>query len=239
MSRPPLIGLTTSITFGAYPERARLNTAYIAAVQGAGGVPVALPPQLTADARAALWERLDGLVLTGGGDVDPARYGAAPHAALYDVSRERDDLELDLTARALAEAVPLLAICRGIQVLNVALGGTLVQDIPSATGTLIRHSQAEKRHVATHAVKVEPGTRLADILGGTAWDVNSFHHQAIERPAPRLRVVGHAPDGIIEGAEVPEHPFAVAVQWHPEDLVGHDGAARALFRALVDAARRR
>lgn len=239
MSRPPLIGLTTSLTFGAYPERALLNAAYIAAVQGAGGVPVALPPQLTAEARAALWERLDGLVLTGGGDVDPAHYGAAPHPTLDGVSPARDDLELDLTARALAEGVPLLAICRGIQVLNVALGGTLVQDIPSATGTLIRHSQREQRHVATHAVKVEPGTRLAEILGGVAFEVNSFHHQAIERAAPRLRVTTHAPDGIGEGAEVPDHPFAVAVQWHPEDLAGHDPAARALFRAVVDAARRR
>ena len=114
-----------------------------------------LPPQLVGPAREALWGRLDALLLTGGGDVDPARYGQRPHPTVYEVSAARDDLELDLTRRALAGGVPLLAICRGIQVLNVALGGTLVQDIASTTGSLIQHSQTDKRHVPTHAVKVE------------------------------------------------------------------------------------
>ena len=123
--------------------------------------------------------------------------------------------------------------------LNVALGGTLVQDIASTTGSLIQHSQKDKRHVPTHAVKVETGSRLAEILGGTALEVNSLHHQSIDRPGEGLRVVAHAPDGVVEAAEVPTHRFAVAVQWHPEELVGHDAAARNLFDALVDAARRR
>jgi putative glutamine amidotransferase len=239
MNAPPFIGLTTSASVGAYPERAYTNAAYIDAVQGAGGVPVLLPPQLSGVARDALWSWLDALILTGGGDIDPVRYGQAPHPTVYEVSTARDDLELDLTRRALAEDVPLLAICRGIQVLNVALGGTLVQDIPSATGTLVQHSQKDRRHVATHAVKVEAGSRLAEVLGAVALEVNSLHHQSVDAPGDGVRVVAHAPDGIAEGIEVPGHPFAVAVQWHPEELVAHDAAARSLFRAVVDAASRR
>jgi putative glutamine amidotransferase len=237
MSALPLIGLTTSASVDAYPERAYTNAAYIRAVQEAGGVPVLLPPQLVGPARDALWGRLDALLLTGGGDVDPDRYGQRPHPTVYEVSAARDDLELDLTRRALAGGVPLLAICRGIQVLNVALGGTLVQDIASTTGSLIQHSQKDKRHIPTHAVKVETGSRLAEILGYTALEVNSLHHQSIDRPGEGLRVVAHAPDGVVEAAEVPTQRFAVAVQWHPEELVGHDAAARDLFNALVDAAR--
>jgi len=233
----PLIGLTASGTVDTYPERAYTNAAYIRALQEAGAVPVLLPPQLAGAARDALWSRLDALMLTGGGDVDPARYGQPPHPTVYEVSAARDDLEIDLTGRALAEGVPLLAICRGIQVLNVALGGTLVQDIASTTGSLIQHSQKDKRHVPTHAVKIEPGSDLAAILGCPALEVNSLHHQSIDRPGQGLRIVAHAPDGVAEGAEVPAHPFAVGVQWHPEELVGHDATARHLFDALVDAAR--
>ncbi len=237
MSALVLVGLTTSATVDAYPERAYTNAAYIHAVQQAGGVPVLLPAQLTSAARDALWSRLDALVLTGGGDIDPARYGQSPHPTVYEVSAPRDDLELDLTRRALDEGVPMLAICRGIQVLNVALGGTLVQDIPSATGSLIQHSQKDKRHVPTHPVKIETGSRLAEILGSVALEVNTLHHQSIDVPGDGVRVVAHSPDGIVEGAEVPAHPFSVAVQWHPEELVVHDAAARNLFRAVVDAAR--
>ena len=239
MSALPLVGLTTSASVGAYPERAYTNAAYLDAVQRAGGIPVLLPPQLGGAARDGLWSRLDGLVLTGGGDVDPARYAQVPHPTVYEVSAARDDLELELARRALDEGLPLLAICRGIQVLNVALGGTLVQDIPSATGSLIQHSQKDKRHVATHAVKVDVGTRLAETLGSVALEVNSLHHQSIDVPGRGIRVVAHSPDGVVEGAEVPDHPFAVGVQWHPEELVGHDEAARNLFRALVEAGARR
>lgn len=238
VSMLPLVGLTTSTSIDAYPERAYTNAAYIDAVQRAGGAPVLLPPQLGGAARDALWSRLNALVLTGGGDVDPARYGRVPHPTVYEVSAARDDLELELTRRALAQGVPLLAICRGIQVLNVALGGTLVQDILSTTGSLIRHSQKEKRHVATHAVKVETGSRLAEALGSVALEVNSLHHQSVDVPGDGVRIVAQSPDGIAEGAEVPEHPFAVAVQWHPEELVAHDEAARNLFRSVVEAARR-
>src|SRR5215470_1911117 len=240
MARRPLVGLTTSVTFNTAPERAYVNAAYIRAVQGAGGVPILLPPHLDEDAQSALWAQLDAVVLTGGGDLDPGRFGEAAHPSVYEVSTARDALELGVTLRAIDDGVPLLAICRGIQVLNVALGGTLYQDIPSELGTGIDHSQKAPRHQATHRVKIMgEGTRLAAVLGASELEVNSFHHQAIKRLGSGLREVAWAEDGIIEGVEMEDHPFVLGVQWHPEDLVHHDAAARALFAAVVDAARRR
>ena len=242
MTKPaPLIGVTTSVTVDKYPERAYVNAAYLTAVQRAGGIPVLLTPQLDVGARERLFERLDGLMLTGGGDIDPARFGEAGDARVYDVSAARDTLELELTERAVAERLPLLAICRGIQVLNVALGGTLYQDIPSDPGSPIEHSQTERRDRPTHAVKVlGEGTRLAAILGALELEVNSFHHQAVKRLGHGLREVAWAPDGIIEGVELPAtDAFVVGVQWHPEDLVAHDAAARNLFAAFVAAATER
>jgi putative glutamine amidotransferase len=240
MSDPPLIGLSTSVTVDTVPERAYTNASYIRAVQQAGGVPVLLPPQLDVDSLETLWSRLDGLVLTGGGDLDPARFGEARHAAVYDVSAARDELELTLSRRALDDDVPVLAICRGIQVLNVALGGTLYQDIPSDIPEALQHSQKAPRHEATHPVKVMgEGTRLGAIVGDLELNVNSFHHQAIRKLGDGLREVAWAPDGVIEGVELPGDGFVVGVQWHPEELVGHDRAARSLFAAVVDAARRR
>jgi putative glutamine amidotransferase len=233
----PLIGVTTSVDTRRSPERAYVNSPYLYAVQRAGGVPVLLPPQLDADARAVLADRLDGVLLTGGGDVDPARYGEARHPAADDVSEARDVLELWLTRHALERQVPLLAICRGVQVLNVALGGSLCQDIPSVLASPILHRQTEARHEPTHHVKIEPGSRLAAILGVLEVDVNSFHHQSIERLGTGLRTVAVASDGVIEGVErAGSEAFVIGVQWHPEELVAHDPAARNLFAALVGAA---
>ena len=254
MSRPPLIGVTMSTTpdgpAGLTPPRAWLNNAYLRAVQQAGGVPVLLPPHLDDRALDALWSRLDGLLLTGGGDVDPSRFTAdARHPTVGDVSEARDRLEIAVTERALHDERPLLAICRGIQVLNVARGGTLVQDIPSElpdavphemreTAFTIAHSQTEARDRPTHPVKVMgEGTRLGAALGAPEVEVNSMHHQAIKRLGRALREVAWAPDGIIEGIEIPEaSALVLGVQWHPEELAAHDPAARNLFRALVTAA---
>jgi len=237
----PLIGITTSITIDRIPERAYVNGAYIRAVQAAGGIPVLLTPHFTPEVQAALWQRLDGLVLTGGGDIEPERFGEGRHPSVDDVSPARDDLELGLTRRAVADDVPLFAICRGIQVLNVALGGTLVQDIAGEWPNALPHSQKAPRHEATHAVKIMgEGTRLGRVLGALEVEVNSLHHQAIKRLGEGLREVAWAPDGIVEGVEMPgDERFVLGVQWHPEELVGHDQAARNLFAAVVDAARRR
>jgi len=235
----PLVGVTTSVTVDTYPERAYLNTAYVRAVEQAGGVPVLLPPPLGAAARDGLWARLDALILTGGGDVDPRHFGEPRHPTLAEVSEARDTLELELTRGALAQGLPLLAICRGIQVLNVALGGSLYQDVRSDPGSPLAHSQAERRHQPTHQVKVQAGSRLAAVLGALEVDVNSFHHQALARLGRGLAAVAWAPDGIVEGVEpAGGDPFVLGVQWHPEDLVEHDPAARRLFAALVIAAAR-
>jgi putative glutamine amidotransferase len=240
---PPLIGVSTSVTFDRYPERAYVNAAYLGAVQQAGGIPILLPPQLEPSGRAELVKRLQGVLLTGGGDVDPARFGEAPHPTTADVSAARDGLEIELTRWAIATRTPLLAICRGLQVLNVALGGSLHQDIPSEPGSPLDHSQVAllgSRGTAVHQVKVQDGSRLAGILGALEVDVNSFHHQAIHRLGRGLKDVAWAPDSIIEGMElVDDSRFAVGVQWHPEELVGHDRTARNLFRALVERARER
>jgi putative glutamine amidotransferase len=239
----PLIGVTTSITVGEYPERAYVNSAYLRAVEQAGGIPVLLAPQLSPAAREALWGRIDGLVLTGGGDVEPARFGeATTHPRTTLVSAERDALELELVDRALRDDVPMFAICRGLQVLNVALGGSLHQHLPDVFGTKVEHTQKkETRDLATHDVKVQTeGTRLGTIVGGPELRVNSYHHQAVARVGQSLREVAWAPDNVIEALEHDDRRrFVVAVQWHPEELVGHDAAARALFTAIVDAARSR
>ena len=236
--RAPLIGVSTSITVGANPERAYVNSAYLHAVQQAGGVPVALPPQLSSASMRQLASELHGLLLTGGGDMDPALFGEAPHATLYDVAPARDTLETSVLHVALERGVPVLAVCRGLQVLNVALGGSLHQDVGTEPGTQMPHSQKEPRDQPTHKVKLTPGCRLAETLGADELEVNSMHHQAIKRLGRGLTAVAWAPDQIVEGAEIDDPSrFVLGVQWHPEELVGHSEPARRLFAALVAAAR--
>jgi putative glutamine amidotransferase len=243
MDRVPLIGVTMSTTTtdgppAKTPPRSWLNHTYLRAVQQAGGIPVLVPAQLEDAALDALWSRLDGILLTGGGDVAPGRFGEERHATVAEVSDDRDRLEIEVVERAVHAGRPLLAICRGIQVLNVALGGSLHQDIASDTGSAIPHSQTEPRDHPTHAVKVMgEGTRLGTTLGALEIAVNSMHHQAVKRLGRGLRDVAWAPDGIIEGVEMPEtDALVLGVQWHPEELVTRDAAARNLFRTLVAAA---
>ncbi len=186
---------------------------------------------------------VQALVLTGGGDIDPARYGEARHEKTKDISGERDVLELTATEMALERALPVLAICRGLQVLNVTLGGSLHQDIPSEFATEINHAQTSgdaprERSEVTHGVSVEEGSRLAELLGASAVDVNSMHHQSARGPGRGLKPVAWAPDGVIEGLELEDRDrFVVAVQWHPEELVGEHDHARRLFAAVVREAR--
>jgi putative glutamine amidotransferase len=239
MSRLPLIGVSTSITMGKHPERAYVNSAYLHAVLQAGGVPVPLPPQLSAAALERIAGELSGLLLTGGGDVDPARYGEPPHPTLYEVAPARDVLEISAIHVALERRLPVLAVCRGIQVLNVALGGSLFQDVGTEPGTQLQHSQTEPRDQPTHKVKIEPRSRLAQILGTEEIEVNSMHHQAVKALGRNLSAVAWAPDQIIEGVEAADPSrFVLGVEWHPEELVGHSEPARRLFAALVNAARR-
>ena len=238
----PIIGVTTSCERTEKGvDRAFVNAAYIRAVERAGGIPLLLTPYHSPAALSRFAEQVDGILLTGGGDIDPAQFGEAPHPKTDLVYRERDELELQrVTRQAIETGRPLLAICRGLQVVNVALEGSLHQHVPDLFGDDIAHSQPGARSDRTHDVTVEPGSRLAAIAGGEHLRVNSFHHQAIKELGNGLKAVAWAPDKVIEAVELPSAPgFVLAVQWHPEELVDEDPAALRIFQALVDAARRR
>lgn len=235
--RPPLIGVT------AYQEPGKtefplvsLSQSYLRAVRTAGGLPVLLPPGLQPAELEALLPRLDGLLLTGGSDLDPALFGGTPHPEVYEIDPERDLLELTLVRLAAADGKPFLGICRGIQAINVALGGSLYTHIPDQLPGALKHDYYPDypRDTLAHAVRLQPGTRLAALLGDEP-QVNSLHHQGILKPAAPLRAVGWAPDGLIEAVELPGHPFGMGVQWHPEWLQAY-APMRALFRSFIEAA---
>jgi putative glutamine amidotransferase len=237
----PAIGITCRRLLAAEgPPRVGQNEAYVLALMRAGAAPVLLP-QLTEHSRLRrLYDVLDGLLLPGAGDIDPARYGEARHEKCGPVSPELDEVELTLARWAVDDEKPLLAICRGIQVLNVALGGTLYQDIAAQIPGGEEHVKHRRgpRDFLAHPAAITPSSRLAGLLGATSLPVNSLHHQAVKDVAPGLAVVARAPDSLIEAAEVSEHPFAIGVQWHPEELVDRDPRSQKLFDALVVACRR-
>ena len=218
--------------------RVRLNEAYVDAVRGAGLTPLVLPPIDPAELGPVL-DAVQGIVLTGGEDVDPVEYGAPMGPKTDAPHRQRDKCELGLVRLARERRVPTIAICRGIQVVNVALGGTLVQDIQSECPTAIDHDRSEQREMRVHDVAIESGSMLGRAVGSTNFSVNSSHHQAIARIADGLRVTARAPDGIIEGAEWDGNEWwMLAVQWHPEELVQGKGEwDRRLFKAFADRVR--
>lgn len=231
----PLIGITT---YGRGEDgRYRLPAAYVEAVRRAGGVAVLLPP---GDAEVEeLVARLDGFVLAGGGDVAPSLYGGEAHPEVARVDPERDAFEIALVRAAVALEIPALSICRGCQVLNVALGGTLHPHLPDVVGEKLAHRESSPDGEERHAVDVEPGSRLAAVMEAMRPVPVSSHHQApAEVPAP-LRVVARAEDGAIEAIEMPAHPWMIGVQWHPELSAAGDPSQQRLFDSLVAAARDR
>jgi putative glutamine amidotransferase len=232
----PLIGIASDVTTATAAERGRafVYTTYVEAVRRAGAVPVLIPPQ--PENAPSIVEELDGLVLAGGEDCDPSIYGEERHPTTETMDPRRQSNDLTLARVARERGIPTLGICLGVQVMNVAAGGTLIQDINSAMETEIEHA-SEPSDRGRHGVIIEQGTRLSQILGDRELDVNSSHHQAIRDLGDGLRVTAHAPDGVIEGLEDPRHPFYVGVQWHPEDMPG-ERSAEVLFGAFVDAARK-
>lgn len=246
--RSPVIGVITrqdtSATWTGYALYGQ-GLSYCRALSLAGGAPVLIPLELGESAWRSIYARLDGLLLPGGVDVAPALYGEAPHPKLGKVDGSLDEAELVLARWALADGMPLLGICRGIQVLNVAAGGTLYQDLSSQYPGALRHAcsppEFPRMHRA-HAVQVQPGSRLAEILGAHETAVNSRHHQAVKDVAHGFCVTARAPDGVIEGIEVDgyvpgeDRRFTVGVQWHPESLAEDDPQMLAIFQALVRAA---
>ncbi|MBE3590161.1 MAG: gamma-glutamyl-gamma-aminobutyrate hydrolase family protein [Firmicutes bacterium] len=233
----PIIGITAERGVDA---RGRVHLGqsetYVAAVTRAGGAPVLLPPLADEDTARALARALDGLLLSGGEDVDPARFGEAPHPDLGSVDPDRDLTEIALIDEARRRGLPIFAICRGIQVLNVAFGGTLVQDLRAQRPGAIQHAQKGPRWHLGHTVEIRPGTRLAGLLGEGVRGVNSFHHQAVERVGEGLVVAATAPDGVVEAVEAPGGAWILGVQWHPEGLVDRHPQFMALFEAFVAAA---
>lgn len=195
-----------------------------------------IPVGLSQSAMARLLNHLDGVLLIGGPDVEPARYGEAQRPECGPIHTERDESEVLLVAETLARNLPILAICRGIQVLNVALGGTLYQDLPSDSPRSSIGHRSQERQALAHTVRLEPDSAVCAVLGGDEVAVNTMHHQAVKDLAPALQAVGWAPDGTVEAVEMPGAQFVIGVQWHPEELVGVTEHARRLFTAFVAAA---
>ncbi len=226
-NKPPIIGVTRCT---------RLDD-YLSSIEQTGATARVL--EVTESPRTVLTE-VDGVLLTGGGDVDPVFYGEERHVATDDAEPGRDEFEIDLARRALTKDIPLLAICRGAQVLNVAAGGTLVQDIPTAIDSDLAHSVQEPRNLDCHAITIARGSKLSRALGPGAQAscscrVNSRHHQSVGRPGQGLVVSAQAADGVIEGIESPDKRFCLGVQWHPENF-WRSGEFRPLFDAFVSAA---
>lgn len=234
MRQFPVVGVTT---YGrGAKNRFMLPGEYIDAVRRAGGIPLLVPP---GDERLEeILRVVDAVVLTGGGDVDPGLYGGNQHETVYMVDAERDRTELGLAAHVLELDVPTLAICRGAQMLNICRGGTLIEHLPDEVGESVLH-RAPPREPIHHAVRVDEGSSLADILGATEFTCASWHHQAIRAAASCFEVVARAPDGTIEGMEIRSHRWLYAVQWYPELTAADDPIQQRLFDALVEAANKR
>ncbi len=215
-----------------------MNQTYVRVLEDLGALPVLIPLQMSDSTLRGIFERLDGLFLPGGEDIDPRYYGVARHPQLGPTDQERDRTELRLTEWALAEGMPLLGACRGVQVMNVACGGTLYQDLLSDRPDLKKHDYLPpkfERFRISHAVKIEPDSLLARSLGASH-EVNSMHHQGVNRIGNGLRAVGVADDGLVEALEAPSSSFALGVQWHPEELAKTDPSTSGLFYDFVCAA---
>lgn len=227
MSSVSIIGITTYgvNSSGEIP----LPEEYVSSVRRAGGIPVLIPPGDTS--YTSLLDRLDGIVLAGGGDICPTRYGGESHETIYMVNESRDASELELVAEILRRRMPLLAICRGLQILNVALGGTLHEHLPDVVGEDIAH-RAPPRKPTPHQIDVVGDSRLARIMATERTECMSWHHQAVDRLAEGCRVVARAPDGVVEAFEIEDHPEVIAVQWHPELSSERDPHQQNLFDAL-------
>jgi putative glutamine amidotransferase len=236
---PPIVAVTGSTKVVNGAGKVTVNQPYTDAILAAGLIPLVVPPMSGGQA-AAILDSVRGLVLTGGEDVDPAHFGAARHPATGPANDFRDRIELALAKEAAARGMPTLAICRGVQVLNVALGGTLVQDIPSERPTKVEHDAEGARNSRVHNVQIEGASRLANIVGANAITTNSFHHQSVDRVAEGLRTVARSPDGIVEAVEGTDRAWwAIGVQWHPEELTRTpEEWDRRLFAAFAEAVNR-
>jgi putative glutamine amidotransferase len=234
----PLIGITTrAVVDNEGLGMIAAVESYVQCVIRAGGLPVLIPLGIPSEQLGDLCLRLDGVLFTGGADIDPALFGGEPHASVYGVNPDRDRLELELIRQVAERATPFLGICRGFQAVNVALGGNLYTHLPDQYAGAVKHdhSVSDSCSRLVHSVQVEAGTCLAGIVSPGELQVNSLHHQGAKDIAPGLVINARAEDGLVEGLELPGHPFGLAVQWHPEWLPDID-RMQAIFRAFTKAA---
>ena len=241
MQKRPIIGISSSVivdesgNFAGY-KRAYVNKDYVDAVVRAGGVPLIIPFTTDKEVIISQAQLIDGLILSGGHDVNPYNYGQEPSQKLGETFPERDTYEMILLEESKKRNIPILGICRGSQLINVAAGGTLYQDLSLISGNILKHNQVAKPTLKTHMIKIEENSVIASIFGKETM-VNSFHHQAIDKVADDFRVVARASDGVVEAIEHKTYKFLVAVQWHPEMLGVECEKARELFAKFVEEAR--
>lgn len=226
----PIIGITSS--YDEQNHNILLRQYYVEAVQAAGGVPIILPSILPEDSANSLLKSIDGLILSGGVDVDPLLFGEEPLPNMGEICPERDKFELALTRLALAQDLPLLAICRGIQVLNIAAGGNVLQDIGAVIQDPVKHNQQAPKWYGTHTINILPGSRLAE-LWGEKMVVNSYHHQAVGTVGEGFVVNAWSQDGVVEGIESLNHSFVLGVQCHPECMWYKNERVFELFKRFI------
>ena len=235
----PIIGITTFIdpTIIENPK-VLLHRAYVNAIIKAEGIPLLIPSGISTDALNELLPKLDGILFSGGGDISVEYYGGRDQSLITDLDQDRDILEMTLMRKAIDQDIPLLGICRGLQVLNVTMGGTLFTDIASEMNNPIRHNYYpdNPRNYLAHKVEISTDNKYRNIFGSSVLEVNSMHHQGVKKVAGSLKAIGFAPDGLVELLEIPGHIFGVGVQWHPECLTDQR-TMQQLFNAFTDASR--
>jgi putative glutamine amidotransferase len=230
----PLIGLTTTRTSKtSRTPKYGVNELYAKALSNAGALPVLIPLNISNDDLDSLINHLDGILFTGGNDIDPCQYGNQPHPKVEGIDKERDRVEIHLVKKMIRSGKPIMGICRGFQLINVALGGSLYEHLPEQfPGNVIHDNHNLPRNFMAHSVRVEPDNRLSRIFSSKQAEVNSLHHQGVHKLAQELLPAAYAPDGLVEAFELPGFSFGIAVQWHPEELLANAGM-RKLFEEFV------
>lgn len=236
MSNRPVIGILADVKYADYmgTDHMYVNDEYVLAIEKANAIPVIIPPVFSYDLLESYVTLCDGFLLSGGDDINPIYFNQEPSKKLGKVNNKQDTFQITLVKEILRQTKPILGICRGIQVLNVSLGGTVYQDLDDIPSKTILHMQKSERYRGIHKVTLEPGSRLFNLFGDSIF-VNSYHHQSIEIPGGKLRVVGKTSDNVIEAIELAEYPYCIGVQWHPEMMFAHTEEMRELFESFVHA----